>query len=375
MQKRKWIGLLGAFILLGTSFCMEPLLELSYMKEVVHLCGMAKKINGFEKKKPVFATKEVRAKKENNTNTMVGLMENENKEERENLQEFVERQAGGITALPVVTEQPVMEPVSSLVENLVKKGNKYMLKNFYIVDGSTSVDPSVFSIKDFLKYDFSLQQIPEPQILIYHTHGGSECYKGKKGENSVIDAGNVLEEKLNAYGYYVIHDKTRYDCVDGKINRNLAYSEALKGIKVTLKKYPSIQVVIDLHRDGTAGRESRTTEIDGKSVAQFMIFNGLSRNQNGDIPYLHNDKLQANLAFGFQVKMATMARYPDLTIQNYLKAYRYNLHLRERSLLIELGDQNNTMEEAKNTMPYLAEVLHAVLQGEISQYGKLQRGE
>ena len=106
------------------------------------------------------------------------------------------------------------------------------------------------------------------------------------------------------------------------------------------------------------------TELDGQSVAQFMIFNGLSRNRSGEIKYLYNSKLQDNLAFGLQMKLRAMELYPNLTIRNYLKGYRYNMHLCKRFLLIELGNQNNTVEEARNTMPYLAEILNDVLQGE-----------
>ena len=170
-----------------------------------------------------------------------------------------------------------------------------------------------------------------------------------------------LEELEEKYGFTVLHDKTKYDQINGKMDRNKAYTKALDGVKEIMDQNKSIEVLIDLHRDAGSNNEKRITKIDGKTVAQFMIFNGLSRNRRGEIAYLHNDNLQDNLAFGLQVKLRAMERYPNLTIKNYLKGYRYNMHLCKRFLLIELGNQNNTMKEAKNTMSYLAEILNDVL--------------
>ncbi len=79
---------------------------------------------------------------------------------------------------------------------------------------------------------------------------------------------------------------------------------------------------------------------------------------------MYNPNLEGNLAFSLQLKLKAMELYPTLTRPNYLKGYHYNLHLREKSLLIELGNQNNSSEEAMNTLEPLAEVLHTVLNGE-----------
>ena len=80
----------------------------------------------------------------------------------------------------------------------------------------------------------------------------------------------------------------------------------------TLEEYPSIQVVIDLHRDGVGNSVQRLTTIDGKRTAQVMFFNGLSRNASGNIDYLYNKNLQSNLAFSLQMKLKCMENYPDL---------------------------------------------------------------
>ena len=94
-----------------------------------------------------------------------------------------------------------------------------------------------------------------------------------------------------------------------------------------------------------------------------MFFNGLSRNRSGEIRYLYNPNLLFNLAFSLQLKCKAMERYDGLTKPIYLKGYRYNLHLEKRSLLIELGNQNNTVEEAKNAAAPIADILDQVLSG------------
>lgn len=244
------------------------------------------------------------------------------------------------------------------------KDTDFLLKNFYIVDATTSVDKKVFQVEELLKRDLTIEKKDKPQILIFHTHGGSESFvdsrEGKR-EDSVIGVGEVLAEELRACGYEVIHDKTEYDRINGVIDRNKAYNQSLEGVKKQLKKYPSIQVVIDLHRDGVAGKKKRVTKINGEPTATLMMFNGLSRSKTGEITYLENKNLKGNLAFSLQMRIKAMELYPTLTTANYLKGYRYNMHLCDRFLLVELGNQNNTVAEAKNAMAPLADVLDEVL--------------
>lgn len=323
---------------------------------------LLEKVTGTEEKMQYSYNK----KWENVDYETIKRMEKENKEEIKKEQEFLLRKEGNVKKEKKEKQEVKQQKPgkNSLVEQLKKtKKTDYLLKNFYIVDSTTSVDKSIFNVKEFLEKDFSITKEEKPQILIYHTHGGTEQFLNGKGEkDSVIGAGDRLTEVLEEqYGYEVLHDKTKYDCLNGKTDRNRAYNNALKGVQSILKKHPSIQVIIDLHRDGVNNDSRRVTQINGENVAQFMIFNGLSRNRKGNIAYLYNPYLKDNLAFGLQVKIEAMERYPDLTIKNYLKAYRYNMHLRERFLLIELGNENTTPDEAKNAMPYLAEVVDAVL--------------
>ena len=96
-----------------------------------------------------------------------------------------------------------------------------------------------------------------------------------------------------------------------------------------------------------------------------MLFNGMSYNRKtGNIKYLPNENLAENLAFSFQMQVKAGEYYPGLTRKIYLKAYRYNMHLKPKTLLIELGDSNCTVDQVKNTLEPLAHILHMVISGE-----------
>ncbi len=257
---------------------------------------------------------------------------------------------------------------SSLVEQLkMNMDRSFLIKNFYVVDSTTSIKKSLFNVEKMLSKDFKINKTDKPQILIYHTHGASESFKGSKEgvvEESIVGVGDYLTEVLtNTYGYNVYHDRSLYDSINGKIDRSLAYANALPSIKKILSENPTIEVVIDLHRDGVGKNVQTVTTVNGKSTAQIMFFNGLCRSKKGDREYLVNDNLSDNLAFSLQMKLEAVNRYPDFTKPIYLKGYRYNLHVLPKSLLVELGSQNNTFEEAKNAAEPLAEVLNAVLSG------------
>ena len=149
----------------------------------------------------------------------------------------------------------------------------------------------------------------------------------------------------------------------GKLDRNRAYNYALDGITGVLQKYPSIQVILDLHRDGVSEKLHLVSEVNGKQTASILFFQGMSRTPEGAIEYLPNPYLKENLAFSFQMQYLAAGRYPGFTRKIYLKGLRYNLHLRPRSALIEVGAQTNTLDEALHAMEPLAELLDMVLQG------------
>lgn len=242
----------------------------------------------------------------------------------------------------------------------------FLMKHFYSVHSSTTAGRDVMNAETFLSKDMRLvKDSSVPQILIYHTHTQETYadYGPANREASVIGIGNYLTSLLQQKGWNVIHDTTTYDMKSGKLDRNRAYTYALEGITAILQENPSIQVVLDIHRDGVRENVHLVSEVNGKPTSSIMFFQGMSRTPEGAIEYLPNPYLEDNLAFAFQMQLGAAGRYPGLTRKIYMKGLRYNLHLRPRSALIEVGAQTNSYEEAKNAMEPLAELLDMVLQG------------
>ena len=241
----------------------------------------------------------------------------------------------------------------------------FLLQHFYIIDSATRATEDLFNAEVLLGKDMTIKTPNDkPQILIYHTHSQEAFADSREGvmEDTVVGVGDLLAEILEEkYGYNVIHDRTVYDLVDGELDRNKAYNLARQSVSKILEENPSIEVIIDLHRDGV---DKRSTYINGKETAQIMLLNGRSRNQNGPITRLYNPNLQDNLAFSLQLHLKSLELYPGLFYKNYLQDYRYNLDLRPKSILMELGTYKNTLQSAKNAMEPFAEILNAVLKGE-----------
>ena len=239
----------------------------------------------------------------------------------------------------------------------------FLMKTFYSVHTSTTAGRDMMNAASMLEKDFTLEKdSSEPQILIYHTHSQEAFADSEPGEN-VVAIGDYLAELLEAKGFGVLHDRSVYDLRDGELDRNKAYTYALEGISGILQENPSIQVILDIHRDGVGENVHLVSEVNGKPTAQIMLFNGLSQTPEGPVEYLPNPYRDDNLAFSFQLQLKAAAWYPGYTRKIYLKGLRYNLHLRPRSVLVEVGAQTNTYEEARNAMEPLAEILSMVLEG------------
>ena len=241
----------------------------------------------------------------------------------------------------------------------------YLLSNFYTVDSSTMIGADQLNADELLGRSMKIDtETDGPKVLIYHTHSQEEFADSTPGDpaTSIVGIGDYLTELLNAKGIETIHDTGVYDIIDGKLDRSNAYEYAGKAVSKILEENPTIEVLIDLHRDGVAEGTHLVTEVNGKPTARIMFFNGLSRSRtNGDIDYLPNPYIQDNLAFSLQMQIAAEKNYPGFVRHIYLRAYRYNLHLMPKSLLIEAGAQTNTVAEMKNAMEVLSEMLCDVL--------------
>lgn len=249
----------------------------------------------------------------------------------------------------------------------------FLTSKIFTVDNNTSMSDDELNIVNLLDADMSLESLGEDasgdsasyKVLIYHTHTSESFVDSRPGvpEDTIAGVGAYLTKLLNEqYNIPTYHDETVYDVIDGKLDRSKAYENSFNGISKILADNPSIEVVIDLHRDGVDEETHLVTDVNGKPTAKIMFLNGVSRSKlNGDIGYLENPNKLSNLAFSFQLYLAGKEDYGDFVRKIYVRSLRYNLHVMPRATLIEAGAQNNTIEEEMNAMEPLAAMLNKVL--------------
>lgn len=290
-----------------------------------------------------------------------------------------EEEIGTDSEIPEEQEEEIADSVTTLsdgTDGITYKREQlantdFLLNKIFSVDGNTSMTEAELDIKNLLDTDLTIEGIKESaekkeyKVLIYHTHGSEGFSDSREGvkEDTIIGVGSYLAKLLQEqYGIAVYHDETAYDVIDGILDRSKAYENAYNGVTKILEENPSIEVVIDLHRDGVDEDTHLVTDINGKRTAKIMFLNGVSRtDMNGDIEYLANPNKIENLAFSFQMCLTGREHYGDFIRKIYVRSYRYNLHLKPRTALIEVGAQNNTIEEEKNAMEPLAAILDKVL--------------
>mgnify|MGYP000972413683 CR=1 FL=1 len=200
-----------------------------------------------------------------------------------------------------------------------------------------------------------------PQVLIYHTHT-TEAFAGDTRTTdkarSVCAVGDRIAAQLTAGGIGVVHDTTYHDypAYDG------SYDRSRVTMQNDLKKYPTIQVTLDIHRDamhrddGTALKT--TTVVNGKKAAQLMIISGCD--DDGTLKY---PNWEYNLRLALRFQKALSDTYPSLARPLDFCARKYNQDMTKGSLLIEIGTDVNTLDEAEYTGELLGKVLAQVLGG------------
>lgn len=257
------------------------------------------------------------------------------------------------------------QTVSTNLELL--KNLEYLKKNYYIVDKKTGMSSDYFDINKFMSTDLKIKKEDKPKILVFHTHSKEMFKDSKAGDinEGIVGAGTRLCQRLEEKGIKTIHITDSFDVVNGKSQILGAYERMEPKITQVLKDNPSVEVVIDMHRDGVNENTHLVQTINGKATAQIMFFNGLCRlNQNGklnEINSLKNPYISTNLALSFNMKKTADELYPKLSRKIYLNAYRYSLHMKPKSMLVEVGAQTNTKQEIYNAIDLLAEVLYKVL--------------
>lgn len=307
---------------------------------------------------------------EKDNNIMENNPKNNTEDQKDTVSGDEENTADNGTSINEITEEEPQRSlrVSDLATEERTMTSAQLLKKYFIVDPVTKADETLFSFTRLTEPELSIEKAKEgeKQILIYHTHSQEGFRDSVKddADTTIVGVGTYLTRLLTEKGYHVLHLTDTFDLSGGTIDRDKAYTIARKKLKEIIAENPSLQVILDIHRDGVAENKRLVTVIDGRQTAKIMFFNGLSYKQSsGKLKNLSNPYIQDNLAFSFQAEYLCDYYYPSFSRCIYLKAYRYNLDLLPRSMLVEVGAQTNTVQEAKNAMIPLADVLHKLLQG------------
>jgi len=273
---------------------------------------------------------------------------------------------------------PPIEPTAvsriTLTEEYIQrlKSFDYLTHNIFLADRYTTLFPSDIDVPAFLQADLRLNMdVPGPQVLIFHTHSLEMFVDSNPLDlmDGVVGVGRALAEILtNVYGIETMHYTGQFDVLDGRPQRRGSYERMEPVILQLLADNPSIQMVIDLHRDGVRqGAGPFVTYVNGQRTARIMFFNGLSRqNRNGqitDVPWLPNPYQRENLNLSFQLQLAANELFPGFARRAYLREFRYSLHMMPMSMFVEVGNQYNTLQDAMLAMGPLAEIIAAVKLG------------
>lgn len=195
----------------------------------------------------------------------------------------------------------------------------------------------------------------DPTVLIFHTHT-TETYqildrgfyeqgfmtRSNDLSRNMVRVGDAICEELESAGFSVVHDTHIYDSTYSG-----SYYRSYDAEVEYMKKYPNLQVLLDIHRDAIQTNDGTkikpTAEINGKKAAQVMIISGCQEEGNGIEDF---EDWKYNLIFGLQLQKEMEETFPGLTRPLYFCARDYNMNLTHCSLLLEVGSDSNTLEEA-----------------------------
>ena len=224
-------------------------------------------------------------------------------------------------------------------------------------------------IKNKTSADGEKPSEPQPTVLIYHTHAteaylpteanpyaASGSWRTEETDKSVIAVGARLAEELqNTYGIEVIHDTTNHE----PPKLSTAYNRSELTMEAYRKKYPSISLYIDVHRDAYGNDVTVPTDyltIDGAEVARVMFVVGTGQGATGT-GFDEMPQYESNLALAEQITTALNTVNSRLAREVRVKTGRYNQHVSDQCLLVEVGHNANTLEQALAAVPYLAKAI------------------
>ena len=268
--------------------------------------------------------------------------------------------------VPVISQSPVrQEQAVNLGEERSAAVETAVITSSVEIRNDTSLDIDPQAILE-QGTDIHLQP-GQPQILIIHTHGSeaytqtpgdlyeaSDPYRTQDCSHNVVKLGDVLEQVLESYGLEVIHDRGIYDYP----SYTGSYSRSGAAVEEHLAQYPSIEIVIDLHRDAIGSEDvvyKTQADIGGQACAQVMLLVGTG--ENG----LAHPNWRENLALALSMQRAMDGAYPSLARPLAIKSERYNQHLTNGSLILEVGSTGNTLDEAVRAVELFGQAVGPVL--------------
>lgn len=226
------------------------------------------------------------------------------------------------------------------------------------------------------RFDLGLTDTAEPQVLIFHTHATESfekydsnvydtrnTWRSTDNNNNMVAVGSAMQQVLEENGIGVIHDTTQHDYP----SYNGSYERSAKTIQAYLDEYPSIKIVLDLHRDAME-RDNQTivkpvAVIDGKKAAQIMIISGC------DDGTMNMPDWAKNLRFAAAFADKMQQSYPDLCRPVYLCYRKYNMDRSNGSLLLEFGSNANTLDEAAYSARLAGQALAELIKENIESDG------
>lgn len=267
---------------------------------------------------------------------------------------------------PQIPSEPDERIPENVSETTITKGRQTL----FGIEINNETD---YDISDAFSYTPPTVQSDGPTVLILHTHT-SESYRPSEGfmytpsDNdrtedlsfNVARVGAELCSELNRLGVFAIHDPTLcdYPSYNGSYKKMLSVAEAV------LEKYPSVQVVIDLHRDAMITSDgtkiSTVTSINGEKYAQIMLVVGTDANG------LYHPEWRKNLSFAVRLQQIMDEKYPSLARPLNLRCERFNGHLCPNEVIMEVGTNGNTLPEALSSARAAAGAIATLIQGSLS---------
>ncbi len=278
--------------------------------------------------------------------------------------------AGIVTAAPTATPAPTAAPTPTPTRTPEPTPTPVPTPTPLFVpkeEGSNDLVINQDLYESFTETEFPLSSAP--LVLIYHTHAeeayrqtrgyayeetGEGTYKTLDKTKSVAALGELLKGELEKRGFTVIHDDTDVEPPEIKS----AYSRSLE----VMERYPEAVVYIDLHRNtaNVKAKKDDVVTVDGKRCARMFFVVGTSIGTYEGEYDTHHD-WQRNYALAKALTLRLRAVDPKFALEIRLKVGRYNQHVSPYCLLVEVGHNANTFDDAANTVPYLADALAGVL--------------